>query len=92
MFECYDLGLRILTFPRTLVYHPFLSSYMNGADQEMYGLQLSEEYDGMLFGEVASKLHAKTGMLVVAMQIKGKVKCNPSYARVTAGAVVYVKP
>lgn len=62
----------------------WLLEYLEGANKELYGLQLAAEYTGLAFTAAARKVYAEFGVIMIACQDdslgRGQVVMNPGSA------------
>lgn len=54
-----------------------MREYLHGVGHEIYGLCLKDEFDGQTFSELAAKAFMQYGVLLMAVQIEGRVMIAP---------------
>ncbi|KAK3287667.1 hypothetical protein CYMTET_4832 [Cymbomonas tetramitiformis] len=72
-------------------HYPWIAKFEEAARHKVFGAQLRTAYAGRAFNESAKKVYAKTGALLVACQIEGRIFTNPgSDFNVDSSTVVFL--
>ncbi|KAK3235139.1 hypothetical protein CYMTET_54641 [Cymbomonas tetramitiformis] len=70
--------------------HPWMSAFNAGTEHQVWGAQLLDEYDNMVFGDAAKRIYDYSGALLIACRTQGQLMVNPHGMRLGPGAIVYL--